>query len=53
MKLSGVGAKIAEKIEEIITTGTLERLERDSENPQLAFINELSKLPGFTAVRAQ
>eukprot|EP00475_Leptophrys_vorax_P017253 TRINITY_DN2388_c0_g3_i2.p1 TRINITY_DN2388_c0_g3~~TRINITY_DN2388_c0_g3_i2.p1 ORF type:complete len:372 (+),score=108.02 TRINITY_DN2388_c0_g3_i2:578-1693(+) len=53
MKLPGVGKKIGDKIDEIIATGSLERLSRDQENEELKSINELMKVPGISAERAR
>jgi DNA polymerase/3'-5' exonuclease PolX len=51
--LSGIGKKIGEKIDEIIATGKLGRLDRDKDNEELQAINELSKIPGLSAERAR
>ncbi|KAJ3031203.1 hypothetical protein HDV00_008486 [Rhizophlyctis rosea] len=47
LKLPGVGAKIAAKIDELLQTGKLERIERDSLDPKLSAIKLFERVLGI------
>eukprot|EP01006_Ploeotia_vitrea_P021693 TRINITY_DN54123_c1_g1_i1.p1 TRINITY_DN54123_c1_g1~~TRINITY_DN54123_c1_g1_i1.p1 ORF type:complete len:438 (+),score=254.08 TRINITY_DN54123_c1_g1_i1:146-1459(+) len=53
MKLPGIGKKIGAKIDEILTTGGLERLERDRNDERLQSIQELQRVSGIGPRLAQ
>ncbi|KAJ3041246.1 hypothetical protein HK097_002307 [Rhizophlyctis rosea] len=44
--LSGVGVKIGQKIDELLETGKLERLEKDAQDPKLATIKLFERVMG-------
>ena len=46
-ELKGVGKKIAEKIDELLTTGKLERLERDRADPGAQALKDLQRVSGI------
>eukprot|EP01108_Squamamoeba_japonica_P007593 TRINITY_DN6414_c0_g1_i1.p1 TRINITY_DN6414_c0_g1~~TRINITY_DN6414_c0_g1_i1.p1 ORF type:complete len:379 (+),score=90.58 TRINITY_DN6414_c0_g1_i1:158-1294(+) len=52
-KLEGVGAKIAKKIDEIIQTGKLDKLELAKNDPVQRALNELTGLHGVGPVKAR
>ena len=52
-ELKGVGDKIAAKIDELLTTGTLARLERERTEPQAVALRELQRVSGIGPVFAQ
>ncbi|KAJ3074724.1 hypothetical protein HK102_005733, partial [Quaeritorhiza haematococci] len=52
-KLEGVGDKIAKKVDEILKTGKLQRLERDKADETLQAINLISKVSGIGPVAAK
>ncbi|KAJ3290245.1 hypothetical protein HK104_006894 [Borealophlyctis nickersoniae] len=45
-KLDGVGAKIEKKIDELLATGTLKRVERDKEDERLSVMKVLMEVTG-------
>eukprot|EP01122_Echinamoeba_exundans_P010068 TRINITY_DN3670_c0_g1_i3.p1 TRINITY_DN3670_c0_g1~~TRINITY_DN3670_c0_g1_i3.p1 ORF type:complete len:424 (+),score=58.30 TRINITY_DN3670_c0_g1_i3:4-1275(+) len=52
-QLPGVGVKIAKKIQEILDTGQLKRLQADQADPLLAALNKVSKVTGIGPKMAQ
>jgi DNA polymerase beta len=52
-KLDGVGKKIAAKIDEIISTGKLERLEEDKKDERLQALTLLNRVPGVGPIKAR
>ena len=48
-----MGEKIAKKIDEILATGKLARLERDKHDPHLTAIKELERVTGIGSVAAK
>jgi len=51
-KLKGIGVKICKKIQEIIDTGRLQKLEKEKANPVVKAIGELTKILGVGPVAA-
>eukprot|EP01119_Soliformovum_irregulare_P023660 TRINITY_DN8310_c0_g1_i1.p1 TRINITY_DN8310_c0_g1~~TRINITY_DN8310_c0_g1_i1.p1 ORF type:complete len:485 (+),score=219.60 TRINITY_DN8310_c0_g1_i1:116-1570(+) len=53
MKLDGVGKKIAKKIDEILETGKLAKLEKLNADPKRVAVNELCKISGIGPAMAK
>ena len=52
-KIKGVGKKISAKIDELLTTGKLDRLEREKSDPHAASLKELQRVSGIGPVFAE